>query len=227
MTERFVSDPEDDPDPARAEAGSSWALAGRLLIFPTALPERVQAAGRRPGPIEAWLASGGDPDRFFEVRHRFDLRDEAGPRVRWDGLDLGADDLGGFDLRGATLTHCVLPEITAADLSGARLDGSVALHARGAVFDEASMVDMVIECGRLDAASFRGAVLRGACLAGAGLRRAACIGADFTGADLSDTDLTGSTIHLARRLDGCDLRGAFGLDPAQADACRALGALVD
>ncbi|MGI9253620.1 MAG: pentapeptide repeat-containing protein, partial [Thermomicrobiales bacterium] len=191
------------------------------------LPELVGAvdAARRSGPIEAWLAAGGDPERFIEVRHRFDLRDEARPGVHWDGLDLGADDLGGFDLRGATLTGCVLPDISAADLSGAMLDRSVALHARGAVFDEASLLEVDIECGRLDGASFRGASLRGANLCGAGLRRAAFHGADLTGADLGDTDLTGSTIHLARSLTGCYLGGAFGLNLQQIDSCRALGAL--
>lgn len=221
MTERFISDDSPTPASDRAEAG------GRLIIFPTALPERFADGERRPGPIEAWIAAGGPAARFHEVRHRFDLRDEAGPGIRWDGLDLGADDLGGFDLRGAWLTNCVLPDVTAADLGGARLDGSSVIHARGAVFDEASMAMMDIECGRLDAASFRGANLRKACLAGAGLRRATFLGADLTGTDLTETDLTGASIHLARTLEGCDLRGSFGLEPRQIAACRELGALVE
>ena len=209
----------DDPEPD----------SDNLVIFPTALPEHggavARAWSRRPGPIEVWLAKTGSPAAFKSVYHWFDVRDEAVPGIRWDGLDLSGEDLGGFDLRGASLRECVLPDITAADLSGARLDCSELLHARGTIFDEASLVDVEASCGRLDAASFRGANLQGANFAGAGLRRASFHGADLAGADFCDTDLTGSTIHLARSLEGCDLGGAFGLEPHQVIACRALGAV--
>jgi hypothetical protein len=213
MAERKNRPGDDDPDP------------GRLIHFPTALPELLAVTGqRRPGPIESWLMRGGRPEAFGAVRHRFDVRDEAAPGVCWGGLDLSDDDLGGFDLRGAYLVDCVLPDITAADLSGARLDRSVVLHARGTVFDEATLVEADGPFARLDAARFRGALMHDANLAGAGLRRAAFLGADLSGADLTDTDLTGSSIHLARSLEDCDLEGAFGLEPYQVAACIGLGA---
>jgi len=204
-----------DPDPA-----------GRLIVFPTALGERLEMGGaRRPGPIEAWLRDGGSPRAFARVRHRFEVREEAAPGIVWIGLDLSDEDLGGFDLRGATLSGCVLPDVTAADLGGADLTGAVIHLGRGATFDEATLRDADLECAQVDAASFRGADLRDAVLCGAGLRRAAFAGADLTGADLCETDLTGSSIHLARSLAGCDLEGAFGLDERQVAACRRLGAV--
>lgn len=207
--------------PADADPGG-----GRLIVFPTALGETAPAGtARRPGPIEAWLRNGGTPGAFARVRHRFEVREEAAPGVVWIGLDLSDEDLGGFDLRGAMLAGCVLPDVTAADLGGADLTGAVVRLARGATFDEAVLRDGDLEFARLDGASFRGADLRDAVLCGAGLRRAAFAGADLADADLCETDLTGSSIHLARSLRGCDLEGAFGLDAAQAVACQRLGAL--
>lgn len=199
---------------------------GRIIVFPTALGERMSpGAARRPGPIEAWLRGGGSPREFARVRHRFDLREEALPGVVWTGLDLSDEDLGGFDLRGAALAGCTLPDVTAADLGGADLTRATIRLARGTTFDEAILDDADLEFARLDAASFRGAALCGAVLCGAGLRRVAFAGADLTDADLCETDLTGSSIHLARSLQGCDLEGAFGLDDLQVEACRRLGAL--
>lgn len=174
--------------------------------------------------IEAFLRNGGSPERFAEIRHRFDPRAEAAPGVCWPGIDLDGDDLCGADLTGATLIGAILPEVNGADLRRAQLERSTIRRAQGTIFDGAELAEADLCCARLEGASFVGAKLACCDLLEAGLRRARFDRADLTDADFTDAELWGSTVHLAASLDGANFTGAVGLTVEQLVILAARGA---
>lgn len=175
--------------------------------------------------IEAFLRNGGTPERFAEIRHRYDPRAEAAPGVWWPGIDLEGDDLCGSELAGATLIGATLPEVNGADLRRAQLERAVIRRAQGTVFDGAELAEADLCNGQLEGASFVGANLACCDLIEAGLRRARFDRADLTDANFTDAELWGSTVHLAACLDGADFTGAVGLTVEQLVILAARGAL--
>lgn len=204
--------PDPQPRPQMVVAGASPMVAP--------MPDLLHCGG-----IEAFLRDGGTPERFAEIRHRFDARAEARPGACWPGIDLDGDDLCGAELAGATLIGAVLPEVNGADLRRAELERSEIRRAQGTVFDGAELTEADLRWGRLEGASFVGANLACCDLNEAGLRRARFDGADLTDADFRDSELWGSTVHLAAFLDGADFTGAVGLTVEQLAVLAARGAL--
>ncbi len=154
-----------------------------------------------------------------------------GARLYHANLDRGTLDganLNRADFRDANLSYCSMEDAILIDaqfqrasLYGARLSGSSMERAnlektdlRSAHLDNANLDHAGMQEAYLWSAKLSGAVLRNALLASTIFIDADLQNADLRGAQFSGTVLNGANLAGAK-VDGTDLRAAFGLTPAQ------------